>query len=116
MPVRLVRGRSKQSHLVLAGRNVHVFVFAPKTDADSFGVTVRWRRPGRWWHVRIVLLQRNASKGRGSLRQGERFLIRPTLTLFEGATWATVGANGQGERIGTKGYVRVKAAWPGRSA
>lgn len=112
-------GRSSSSHLLHAGRNLHVFAWTPLHGSGSFGVTVRWRRHSESWrHVRLILFQRNKRPGayqrtRHSERAGERVLVRRTLTVFEVCTWVTRG--GTRSRSGVKVYLRLKAGPGGRS-
>lgn len=114
----LTPGRSKQSHLVVATKNVHLFVWAPGwTGADSTGVTFRWRREVDWHHLRLIVMQRNTQdrsrhRTRHTKRGGQRFAIRPTLTLVELAAWKT--RNGTTERDDMKRYLRVKVCPGGR--
>jgi hypothetical protein len=117
--VKLVRGRSKQSHLVLAWPNVHVFVWVPWAHgSESTGTTIRLRRLGGWDHYRLVLWQRNALTGRRGWKKtahGERsgrVALRPTITVCELARWRT--APGTADRVGLKAYVRLKVSAGGR--
>lgn len=116
MKARLVRGRSRASWLLFAGHGVHLFVWAPFLGADSTGATLRWRRRGGWQHARLVVGQRNKAdreRLRATLsRRGSAVAARRTLTVAELAFWRT--APGTGTRVGTKGYVRLKAAAQGR--
>lgn len=114
--VKLKRGRSKASRLIVAGRNLHVFVWLPRMGGDSLGATVRWRRgQENWSHLRLTLLQRNAL-GASALRHKHgrvgRFAIRRTLTIAELSSWTTRG--GTRERVDIKWYVRLKAGAGGR--
>lgn len=109
-----IRGRSKQSQMLLAADNIHVFIWAPMTGADSFGMTVRWRSGRRWVHYRMLMLRRNTrARDNGSIREGH-WIARPTLTVFEMSRWHTMG--GTGERAGIKSYLRLKASAGGREA
>jgi hypothetical protein len=110
MTVRLVRGRSKQSTLLVALRHLHVFVWAPAMGADSYGTTVRFRRANDWHHLRIVLWQRNRVGWKPD-RPGH-FFVRPTVTALELSRWRT--RTGTTERWGLKNYVRVKLSAGGR--
>lgn len=118
--MRLKRGRSKESYLLLALDHVHVFVWWPgmsrRCGPDSFGTTVRWRRGTSWQHVRLTLFQRNALRGsqlrsKNGGRAGQ-WAIRRTLTIFELSGWTTY--NGTRERDGMKSYLRLKAGAGGR--
>lgn len=112
MKVKLKRGRSNSSWLVIAMRNLHVFVWTPGMGNDAAGFTARWRGDGYWRHVRVSVMQRNPVKpGRFRLQPGESIRVRPTLTVLEIAGWRT--ANGTKERATIKSYVRLKAAAPG---
>lgn len=115
--MRLKRGRSKASYLLLALDNLHVFVWWPGTGPQSLGTTVRWRRGGNWQHVRLTLFQRNALRGsnmrsKHSGRVGRRVAIRRTLTIAELSAWTTY--NGVRERDGMKSYLRLKVGAGGR--
>jgi hypothetical protein len=109
-------GRSRESVMLVAARNLHLFIWSPRTGASSTGFTLRLRRGGGWTHYRLVLLQRNRATGhsrrRHTARAGQRFAARPTLTLVELARWRT--APGTSERVGLKSYLRVKAGAGGR--
>lgn len=119
MTVKLIRGRSKRSHLVIAGRALHCFVWVPWTHgSDSTGITLRFRRGARWTHLRLVLLQRNHPPGGWRHKTHKRYadrggtmLMRPTLTLFEISRWDT--APGTQNRVGLKSYVRLKISLGG---
>lgn len=120
MTVKLLRGRSRNSKLIVAGKRVHVFVWLPSWSVvnDSVGVTVRYRAHGGWTHWRIVLMQRNASAL--SRRRGQaggrtnRVFTRRTLTLVELSRWRT--QPGTSERVGLKAYARLKVSPGGREA
>lgn len=112
-------GRSRQSILLIASRDVHVFVWSPRLGADSYGVTVRHRtRSNDWLHWRLVAFQHGSgmrtgyARKRHSNRGGQRFLARRTLTLLEASRWRTVG--GTDARVGLKAYVRLKVSPGGR--
>lgn len=114
---KLIRGRSKNSHLLLAGRHVHVFVWLPSWGSRSFGSTLRFRHRDGWTHYRLVLLQRNptgAQTRRQASGRAGRFYIRGTLTVFEVARWRT--SPGTHGRDGMKQYVRLKVSPGGREA
>ena len=109
-------GRSRQSHLIVAWRHAHLFVWSPWHGADSFGATLRVRHGARWTHWRLVLLQRNPiNMGRWqekTQRTSCTLLLRPTLTVAELCRWDTEG--GCTKRIGLKSYLRLKASTGGR--
>lgn len=108
MTYRFVRGPSKQSHLVLAWGNLHIFVWRRPP-----GMTVRYRRADGWTHIRIVLWQHNATMSRREARAGH-FFVRPTLTPLEIVRWRT--APGVHGRVGLKAYIRLKVGPGGRTA
>jgi hypothetical protein len=101
---------------------VHTFVWWPGFGGDSYGVTVRHRAGEDWTHYRLIWWQRrrNPASRREMVRNKSRsrrtgtVVVRAPVTVFELAKWRTKG--GTTERTGTKGYVRVKVALPGRAA
>lgn len=110
-------GRSKHSMLLLAGSNVHVFLWAPQLGATSYGVTVRHRDGDDWQHYRLMFLEHgrrpdSRQRGRHSDRGGQRFMARPTLIFAELSRWRTTG--GTQVRVGLKSYIRVKIGPGGR--
>ena len=130
--VKLKAGRSTKSYMLMAWKNAHLFVWLPRMGTDSLGATFRVRRGGGWRHWRVTVLQRNhnpnakgpaqppvGTKNRpkreryGKPRPG-KFIARRSLTLFELSWWKT--APGVRDRIGLKGYVRLKASAGGRPA
>lgn len=110
-------GRSKQSQMVVAGKNIHVFAWAPWMGADSFGATLRRRKGSGWVHWRVILLQRNRFvkhrfKSRYKGRVGQRLALRQSLTLVELTRWTT--RNGTRERDDLKSYLRLVLSPGGR--
>lgn len=97
-----------------------MFVWSPRSGrTNSYGFTYRYRDGLNWQHWRLTILQRGGSPRRSDMvrdprrtRRTGRVLTRPPLTVVELSQWTT--KNGTSERIGTKGYVRLKIAWPGR--
>lgn len=117
-PTRRLRwGRSKASMLLITSRHVHLFAWAPKLGADSYGFTLRYRRGSDWTHYRVIAFQHGkrqpaSARGKHSNRGGQHFMARPTLTLLEIARWQTV--NGTQQRHDLKAYVRIKVGPGGR--
>lgn len=114
---RYTRGKSRTSHLVLAQRNLHIFIWSPKMGATSYGSTVRYRKGDLWTHHRVIFFQKNPPRGGKGQRHGPKrsTVVRRTLTIFEYSMWRTRGGVSESEnRVGSKGYVRLKACWPGR--
>src|ERR1035437_3581283 len=109
---RLTTGASKQSRLVIARDNLHIFIFTPSQGNNCFGVTVRHRKNGGWNHHRLVLLQHNArSNSRirqrtSSSRQG-KIRSRLTLTVFELSSWRT--EPDLFTRVGLKSYQELSS-------
>lgn len=117
---RLKPGKSRASYLLVAHRDFHLFVWTPLTHGDSLcGFTARWRRGRVWTHARVSLMRKNERPGTRYRQQTRTrrgvVLMRRSLTLAEVSTWKT-GPGTRDVRVGTKGYVRLKVAWPGRQA
>lgn len=120
-PSVLAAGRSKSSYLLVAKRKLHIFVWSPRTGAQSTGITLRFKKDLTWHHHRVILFQRNgmrplSEKDQHRSRSGylprRSVKIRRTLTVFEYSCWLTSPGVSE-KRIGTKGYVRLKIALPG---
>ena len=121
--MKLNRGRSKASQLVIAGRRVHLFIWTPRMVGErsdpSYGFTLRARGEQGWQHFRLVLLQRNrpnarawANRSGGRKLAGQRFMVRPSLTVLEFSRWQT--RPDRTTRHGIKQYVRFKVSAGGR--
>lgn len=109
----------------------HFYVFVPGVSKKSFGLTIKIRKsPHLWVHYQLILFERNRGRSdwireqkdnqkryergqrRNPARQG-KFIVRPTITIFELTRWHTKGDNKT--RKGLKSYIRLKVC-PGGKA
>ena len=101
--------------------NTHIY-FRPHNKRNLFFFEVRHRKGGVWKHYRLIFWEKNnrdktrafSSKRKDAKHRKVKLIFRPTVNIIEFCKWETENGVGEWRRINTKGYIRVKAALPGK--
>ena len=101
------------------GDKWHFYIYNTENKKDGFRLKRRTAN-NIWVHYNFIVFRKNrtrdANRNRDralSRRHKGKWLIRPSLTIFEFSSWKTIGAE-HGTRINSKGYLRIKACLPGK--